>query len=75
MLPLNAVQVPGVIVMEVASSEAGTADPGLARILTVFNASTKAYTGDWPQQARSLQVPGGSFFAAASLPVLGCSPV
>ena len=54
---LNIVQVPGVIVMEVASSDAGTADPGLARILTVFNASTKAYTGDWPQQARSLQVP------------------
>lgn len=42
--------------MEVCSSEAGTADAGLARILTVFNAGTKPYTGDWPQQARALQV-------------------
>ena len=52
----HGMQVPGVIVMEVCSSGTGTADAGLARIVTVFNAGTRPYTGDWPQQAQTLQV-------------------
>lgn len=38
-------QVPGVIVMEVASSEEGTVDLRHKRIFTIFNASMKTFTG------------------------------
>ncbi|KAK9903518.1 hypothetical protein WJX75_007894 [Coccomyxa subellipsoidea] len=49
-------QVPGVIVMEVASSEEGTMDLRHKRIFTIFNASMKTFTGDWPKDAHSLQL-------------------
>ncbi|BDA50310.1 Pullulanase [Coccomyxa sp. Obi] len=49
-------QVPGIIMMEVVSSEEGTHDPKWKRILTVFNASMNPFTGDWPKDAHSLQL-------------------